>query len=67
MLGAETFLVRLFSISRTELTSVQQVLTYTSVTLRGRSGLLRDDSTFCAWVFYLVKQERNVTGRKVSG
>jgi len=61
------FLIGLFSISRTELTSVQQVLTYTSVTLRGRSGLLRDDSTFCALVFYSVKQQTTVTGREVSG
>lgn len=55
----------LFSI-RTELTSVQRVLTSTSVILRGRSDLHGDNSTFCALFFYLVKEEA-VTGEEASG
>lgn len=62
--GPDPFFICLFSISRTELTSGQQVLTYTAVVLRGRSGLLRDDLMLCTLVFYLVKI---VTDREVSG
>lgn len=58
--GAEMFLSHLVSTSRTELTS-------TSGNLRGRSGLLRGSSAFCALVLYLVKGERAARGREVPG